>query len=106
MAAYGRYTIPLWRVWDIENKTFIHGITGTKQHVSRRFHDWLCNNYCHGLNPRDPESLMTLPTPEDRAFLRKQYRDARKNYRLSQVQVQISDDFTTFKAPCLVAVVI
>lgn len=88
---YGTFSIQLFRVWDIKMQHHVPGVSGrTRRQATRELEDWLYET----IGPRD--------TPE--------YRKARRNYRISQVQVSLSDSPINhtyeFKAGELTAVVV
>lgn len=86
----------------MKTKSHVSGLIGSKKDVQIRFHDWLCNEFCHGWNPKEsiPDEMDSTQWEE----IKTAYRQARRDYRLVYVQVSIGDDWQN--AGKLTAVVI
>lgn len=88
---HGTFEIPLYRVWNVKAQAFIYGMEGTRSTVNMQFHDWLCNEFCCGYNPKtftpdDTEREMGIT----RESLQRKYNAARRGYRVVRVKIRIS----------------
>jgi hypothetical protein len=106
MNSYGTFHLPLWRIWDIKNKSYLYPgkSAGTRKEMLVGLHDWICNNHCNGYNPHEPK-------PEDMtdaeyAEMQRNFRAARRRFRIVDVKVRIADDYGTFSGNVLSATVI
>ena len=102
---YGRFPIDLYRVWQPETRSYVHGLTGSLRDVRMRFHDWICNEFCDGYSPR-PQSACETDEEQDRNYnVTRKYRAARRRFRIVRVQVSIGDDLMSRPGNLTAAVV-
>lgn len=90
---YGTYEIPLYRVWNIKAKQFIYGLAGSRSSVRIKFHDFLCNEFCNGWNPQTFNNAIDgIDSEFTRESLLREYRKARRNYRIVKAKIRIADN--------------
>ncbi len=91
MASYGTFAVQFFRVWNVKAQSYVVGLHGrTRRQALAELEQWLSDE----IGPHGT----------------KEYRKARRNYRIAQVQVSLGDSPVntnyTFKAGDLTAIVV